>query len=265
MSAPGKSSGALPKKGSKSAPAAPPEKLAGRATRRAVLILAIALPAVIAAVALPKLLTGGDDDDEGFVAPVPAVAAAATSPAAKGSALPVADDPEDEDEAEDEVKGPASAAAKPAEATPPAETSPDGDLALGLKLRWREVPAGDRVLASLRFTNHSQRPMHVAGADEPHPTLAVVVGDAEGNEVRRIIESGHDQLPRRLELLRPGASCEIPVAIVDTGEQALPAGEYVVLAEFRPDPALLRVGLPVWMGEKGTIRSEPARLVVTAR
>jgi hypothetical protein len=145
-------------------------------------------------------------------------------------------------------------------------TSPDGDLALSMKLRWTEFETGDRVLAKVKFSNHSERSVFVPAAGEPNPGLAIVIEDAEGNEVRRVVESAKgDQFPRRLTRVAAGAEVSIPVTLIDENETTLEPGTYAAHVEMKADPRLVRLGVPVWMAPKGTVLSEPVPLVVKAR
>jgi hypothetical protein len=149
---------------------------------------------------------------------------------------------------------------------PTVETSQDGDLGASLKFRWSQFESGDRILAKVKFSNHSLAAMHIPASGEPNTGLAVVVEDADGKEVRRIVEAGKEQqLPRRLIKLMPGFETENSVVLVAEDEKPLAPGTYNVYVEMRADPILQRLGLSVWKAPKGPVRSEPVPLVVTAR
>jgi hypothetical protein len=146
------------------------------------------------------------------------------------------------------------------------ETSADGDIALTMKLRWPQFESGDRVLARVKFTNHSLRTIYLPAAGEPDSGFAVVVEDADGNEVRRIVETAKgDQLPRRVAKIESATETEFPVTIVAEDEAPLAPGKYTAYAELRPDPRLVRLGLPLWTAPKGPVHSEPVAFTVTAR
>lgn len=146
------------------------------------------------------------------------------------------------------------------------ETSPDGDLSLAMKFRWSEFEVGDRVLAKVKFSNHSEHTIYVPAAGEANPGLAIVVEDAEGNEVRRVVESAkNDQLPRRLARIPAGTEVSIPVTLIDENETPLEPGTYSAHVEMKADPRLVRLGVAVWTAPKGTVLSEPVPLVVKPR
>jgi hypothetical protein len=151
-------------------------------------------------------------------------------------------------------------------AQPTVEATKDGDLGASLKFRWSEYETGDRIQAKVKFANRSMSPVHVPASGEPNPGLALVVEDADGNEVRRIVEAAKEQqLPRRLVKLMPGFETEVTVVLVAEDEKPLPPGTYSVYPELRADPMLHRLGLPVWKAPKGPVRGEPVPLVITAR
>lgn len=155
---------------------------------------------------------------------------------------------------------------KPPEPKIVIQASADGDLAIALRLRWSQFESGDRVLARVRFTNHSLRTVYRPAAGEPDPGFAVVVEDADGNEVRRVVEASKgDQLPRRMARIDSATEVEFPVTIVAEDETPLPPGKYTAYAELRADPKLGRLGLPTWTAPKGPIRSESVALTVTAK
>lgn len=149
---------------------------------------------------------------------------------------------------------------------PTVPTSPDGDLAVALKFRWTEFEAGDRILAKVKFSNHSERNLYVPAAGEANPGLAIVIEDAEGNEVRRVVESAkYDQLPRRLARVAAGAEVSVPVTLIDENETPLEPGTYSAHVEMKADPRMVRLGVNVWTAPKGTVMSEPVELVVRPR
>ena len=146
------------------------------------------------------------------------------------------------------------------------ETSADGDLAVSMRLRWPQFETGERVLAKVKFTNHSLRTVFLPAAGEPDQGFAVVVEDGEGREVRRVVEAAKgDQLPRRMARIESATEVEFPVTIIAEDETALAPGTYTVYAELRPDPRLARVGLPVWTAPKGPIRSASVQFVIAAK
>lgn len=159
---------------------------------------------------------------------------------------------------------------KPAEPSGPDDaaiaTAADGDLAVSLQLRWPEFEAGERVLGKVTYANHAQRDVYVPASGEPHQGLAIVIEDAEGHEVRRIVEASRsDQLPRRLTRVPGGGRVESPVTIVAEDEDPLAPGTYTVWAELRFDERLVRLGLPMWKAPKGPARSDAIALVVKPR
>lgn len=156
---------------------------------------------------------------------------------------------------------PAPAAAPQTKLIP---TSADGDLVLDVKLRWQRVVTGSNLPATVRVGNGSTSPFQVPAAGEPHPTLALVVLDAEGHEVRRVVESGPDPYPRRTALVKPGESVELQALVLSSDDDPLPPGEYTVYAEMRRDPAWTRLGLPMWTAPKGAARSLQEPLTVVA-
>ncbi len=150
----------------------------------------------------------------------------------------------------------------------PAETvafSADGDLGIEVTVRFTEVPAGTPIPATVRFLNRSNREIHIPAAGEAHPTLALVLIDADGREVRRVVETGADPLPRRTRLLVPGAVYSLPQTLVGRNDEPLVPGRYALHAEFRADPAWARLGLPVWTAPNGSLRSDLIKLTITAK
>jgi hypothetical protein len=219
--------------------------------RRTVLIVSCIAVACASAVAVPKFLPSDDADDllPGDTASLLASLPAKPSPAGQHS------------DADPTVAGEVVAAPAPVRVV---ATSKDGDLAVSIKLRWARFETGDRVLAKATFTNHSLREVWLPAAGEPSQGLAVVVRDAQGEEVRRVVEAPKgDQLPRSMAKLAAGASIEVPIVVVAEGESPLAPGTYSAHAELRPDPRLARLGLPLWTAPHGPLRSETVALVVT--
>lgn len=159
------------------------------------------------------------------------------------------------------------AAAKPAEAAPAPviATSAEGDLVLELKLRWSEVVSGSTLPAAVRCVNTGLKPFELPAPGEPHPTLALVVLDAEGHEVRRVVETGPDAYPRRTATVQSGSAMELPVRVLAGDDAALEPGTYTVYAEMRMDPAWSRLGIPLWTAPNGPVRSAQETLTITAR
>lgn len=154
----------------------------------------------------------------------------------------------------------------PAETAEPEEAprvvSEDGDLAVTLRLRWERVRQGQEIPATVRIENFTLQGFHLPADGESFPTLAVVVLDAEGNEVHRIVQAGDDPLPRRTVLLQSGELVERSVAVLEAGEDTLPPGEYSAHVEFSTDRAWKRLGLPVWTAPNGRLKSSPVRFTV---
>jgi hypothetical protein len=149
---------------------------------------------------------------------------------------------------------------------PTVDTSKTGDLAVTLALRWPEFQTGERVLAKVKFSNHSTGAIHLPAPLEPNPGLAIVVQDAEGREVRRIVETGKgSELPHKLIKLAAGCEAQIQVVVVAEEETPLEPGKYTAWVEMTRDPLLPRLGLPVWTAPNGPIRSESVAFDVTAK
>lgn len=219
-----------------------------RGASRAVMIgVGVAALAAVAALAVPKLLPQDDPvpAPETPVAPAPVVEAAA---AAADVAAPAV------------VAVPAAAPGAPV-AVP---TSADGDLAIDVRLRTPIAASGARLAAIVRFSNTSLKAFHLPAPSEAHPSLALVLLDADGNEVRRVIESSADPYPRRTFELKPGRTMELPVDLVGSDDSPLAPGTYTVAAEFRRDPMWGRLGLPMWPAPRGSVRSEQIALTVVA-
>jgi hypothetical protein len=231
------------------------------AGERAKFYLGAAVPLVLLALAIPTWL---GDEESNTLPPVPTgplvlirvgpqPGPAATAPAT--SRTPVEKAPE--------AYIPTPQADTPYVAVFP--VTPDGDLVLQVSFRWPAFAHGALVPASVRFGNTGPADFHLPAAAEPHPTLAVVVLDADGREVRRIVESSVDPYPRRTIRMRPGAALDIPLKVVDVEDEPLPPGEYTVYAEFRPDPAWTRLGLPFWKAPHGPVRSSQEPFTVLPR
>jgi len=161
------------------------------------------------------------------------------------------------------VSAAAAAAAKAASAPKPVVVEEAGDLAVSLTFRWPEFEAGDRVLAKVRYTNHSKTAVYVPAPGEPNQTLAIAIEDGEGNEVRRVVEtSSGEALPRRLLRVDSGATVDVPVTLVDEGEKPLAPGTYNVHVEMKADPRLARLGMATWSAPHGAVSSDPVPLVI---
>jgi hypothetical protein len=149
---------------------------------------------------------------------------------------------------------------------PVLETSADGDVDASIKLRFASVETGERVQATVKLGNRSQSDFYLPGPGEPNHGLAVIVQDAEGAEVRRVVETAKNgQLPRRVAKVGAGFEIELPILVVGEDETPLPPGTYTAYVELRPDPRLSRLGLPLWTAPKGPVRSDTVTLVVTEK
>jgi len=203
--------------------------------QRALMVIACVLPVIFAAVAMPMFIGGSDE---------PEPAPDATQLAAAG-ATATAVDPVKELIDEPEVDPDAIVA------------SLDGDLAVALVLEAASLKAGQPLTAAVEYANHSMDDLHLPAAGEPNGTLAVVVLDAEGMEVRRIVEKGQDPLPGRTMVVATATRRTVPVTILARGEAPLAPGKYSAHVEFHADPHWKRLGLRTWSAPKGTIRSFP--------
>jgi hypothetical protein len=141
----------------------------------------------------------------------------------------------------------------------------DGDLVLEVKLRWPQAAAGTTLPATVHFTNSGESAFHLPAPGEPHPTLALIVLDAEGRVVRRIVETSSNVYPQRTQLVGPAAAMELPVTVVAGDDQALQPGEYTVYAELRHDPVWDRLGLQMWREPQGVARSRQEPFTITAK
>jgi hypothetical protein len=229
---------------------APPHR---SGARRAAWIAGAAGVIVVAAVAVPRLLVS--PDEEPAAPPAPDTAAQAAPDPTPTTASAPASAP---------AQSPPAVPASPA-AADVIEVSDGGDLGIEMKYRWSSSEVGERILAKVRVVNRSRRAVHLPAPGEPNQGLALVVLDGEGREVRRVVETSREVLPRTTIRLDPGTAIEWPVTVVADGEAPLVPAEYSTYAEFRSDPALARLGLPVWEAPKGPIRSDRVPLVVTAK
>lgn len=221
------------------------------------IVVGVGVLGVVGAFAVPAFLGDANQDAVPEIDPAALAAAAQRDPEAAAAAAQ-APDTSGEAEIEDYT-------AKP---TAPTETVPfsaDGDLGIEVTVRFTEVPTGTSIPATVRFLNRSNREIHIPAAGEAHPTLALVLIDAEGREVRRVVETGADPLPRRTRLLVPGAVVSLPQTLVGRNDEPLPPGRYALHAEFRADPAWARLGLPVWTAPNGSLRSDLIKLTITAK
>lgn len=220
------------------------------------ILVGVGVLGVVGAFAVPALF-GNANDAAPDVDPAALAAAAQRDPEAAAAAAQ-APDTSGEAEVEDFT-------AKPAAPTETVPFSADGDLGIEVAVRFTEVPAGTSIPATVRFLNRSNHEIHIPAAGEAHPTLALVLIDAEGREVRRVVETGADPLPRRTRLLVPGAVVSLPQTLVGRNDEPLPPGRYALHAEFRADPAWARLGLPVWTAPNGSLRSDLVKLTITAK
>ena len=143
---------------------------------------------------------------------------------------------------------------------------PTGDISAALELRWNEFEVGERVLAKVRITNRLSTVIYLPAGGEPNRGLAVVIEDAEGNEIRRVVETTKaNQLPRRMAKLAPGADVKLPIVVIAEEDAPLAPGTYSAFAELTADPSLARLGLPIWTAPKGPVRTESVQFVVKPR
>lgn len=162
------------------------------------------------------------------------------------------------------VQTPDTAVEDEPEAGPTIEVTEDGDLAVSLALPAKAYGAGEPIVATVTVTNHGTKSLHLPAAGEPDATLAIILLDDEGMEVRRVIERSSDPLPLRTVRVDSGVAVDLPVTVVAQGEEPLAAGTYSAQVEFDADPAWKRLGLPVWTAPHGTIRSYPVFFTVAA-
>ena len=211
-------------------------------TRLVLIGVAVVVTGIGLTLAVPKFLGSKDTSAE---RPATQVAAPRVAPA--------------------EAPQPAPQPVAPARTAPQIPTSAEGDLVLEVKLRWQRVAAGSSLPATVRVGNASLQPFQVPAPGEPHPTLALVVLDAEGHEVRRVVEFGPDPYPRRTSLVAPGAAVDLQALVLSSDDAPLPPGEYTVYAEMKRDPAWARLGMPMWKAPKGSVRSLQEPVTIVAR
>ncbi|MCG3135854.1 MAG: hypothetical protein HMLKMBBP_03626 [Planctomycetes bacterium] len=235
-----------------SSPSAPVP--ARRVPRFVVPVVGTAALGVAAFFAVPHLLPGsGGEPAEG--------GAAAAQPSA-----PASDAPREPAPARPAPSGDARPAAPHgASDGDTVTTSEGGDLSIELRTRHADVPSGAAFTGKIRIANHGTTPVHLPAEGEPRPTLAIVIVDSEGAEVRRVVESGANPFPRRTHAVAPGAVWTLPVTIVAAGDDPLPPGRYSIHAELRADPMWKRLGLPTWTAPKGALRSELVWMTITER
>jgi hypothetical protein len=209
--------------------------------QKVALAIACTVPLLLTVVAIPAFMSG-DAAQSAHPTSKPAVAKMPTAPIEVTEALP-------EDEPETSLA---------------IVTSADGDLSIALSLSAKQFGAGEPIVARVRVTNHGLTGLHLPAAGEPNATLAVILLDHEGMEVRRVIERGSDPLPLRTVRIDSGASVGLPVSVIAQGEEPLPSGTYSAQVEFDADPAWKRLGLPVWTAPQGTIRSYPVFFTISA-
>jgi hypothetical protein len=223
--------------------------------------IAIALPVVLLAVAIPSLIEIAENA-EAPVAEVPGVTG--RQPTEAAPATPEGDedeyDYEDEDEYEDGDEYKDEDDEEPLELV---ETVAGGDLAIRLELPRTTALTGMAVRGEVRVANSGEETVHIPAAGEAQPTLTIIVLDSEGAEVRRVVESGVDTLPRNTTALEGGHVTRLPVALVETEDDPLPPGEYSAHVEFDAHPHWKRLGLNVWTAPSGALRSDRVRFTVT--
>jgi hypothetical protein len=224
------------------------------AVRFVPLLVTVVVVGIAAVMAVPKLLTLTDDGDAD---PAPTGLQAQQAVRAR-PAVPSA-------EAAVAAASATAAASRPGFGGSSVTASAGGDLTLEVTPRVSTVVAGASVSATVRFANAGLEAFQLPAAGEPHPTLALVILDAEANEVRRVVESGPDPYPRRTTILGPGSALDVQVMLVSPEDAPLPPGDYTIYAEFRRDPAWARLGLPMWSAPKGAVRSPQTPLSVQPR
>ncbi len=244
---------------------APKPRVKGEGRRRALTVIAIALPVVLLVVAIPSLMQIAENA-EAPVAQVPdptgkqpTEAAAAT---ADGDEYGDSDEYEDGDEYEDEYED-GDEHEDEEEPLELVETVAGGDLAIRLELPRTTALTGMAVRGEVRVANSGEETVHIPAAGEAQPTLTIIVLDSEGAEVRRVVESGLDTLPRNTTALEGGHVTRLPVALVETEDDPLPPGEYSAHVEFDAHPHWKRLGLNVWTAPSGALRSDRVRFTVT--
>lgn len=221
-------------------------EMSAKLKRRALIVLATVVPALSAAIALPRLV----DVDEGLLDPV-LLSDAVTG--ARASADAANTDASGSDEFEEPI-------AKAPELGPHA----GGDLRLALGMRRTSYPAGAIVRARLTLLNHSLDTVHVPAPGEPQPTLRIVILDAAGETVRTIVEDADDPMPRRTCRLASGGQIEWDVDVVAAGEAPLEPGTYRLAAVYDASPAWQRTGLDMWTAPGGSVRADQFSFEITS-
>jgi hypothetical protein len=194
-------------------------------SRRALIAVAIGIPLIGAAIAVPAFM--GSEPE-----PV------AKPQAATASAVPVQADQVDEaeaEEAEDNTLRPHAG----------------GDLDVSVALRFQRYPAGSAIRAEVSLLNVSLDPVFLPAPSEPQPTLTVLVLDAEGQTVRRVVEETPDATPRRMRRLDSGETTTFRIDVITLDEEALPPGTYQLEASYESAKGWSRTGLPIWTAPQG--------------
>jgi len=211
-------------------------------SRRAQIAVAVAVPLLGAAIAVPSLLGSDAGSDTSANTSGPPPANPQVDPA-KPEVVDVAEQaPED---------------------TGPAPHS-GGDLDLSVGLRFDRYPAGSLIRAEVELVNMSLDAFFLPAPSEPQPTLTIVVLDEEGQTVRRVVEDTGDATPRRMRRLDSGESAKFRIDVVARDEEALEPGIYHLVASYESNPAWNRSGLPIWTAPLGTRHSDRVTLEVTA-
>jgi hypothetical protein len=208
-------------------------------SRRAQIAVAVVVPLVVIAMAVPSFLGGS------------------TEPAGTSDLAP---------------PQPTVAQVEPAQTDGVADQAPEdlgpvphdgGDIELSVGLRFDRYPAGSVIRAEVELVNMSLSPVFLPGPSEPQPTLTIVVLDEEGQTVRRVVEDSGDATPRRMRLLKSGASTRFRIDVVTRDEDPLTPGTYHLVASYASNPAWNRTGLPVWSAPLGIRHSDRVALEVT--
>jgi hypothetical protein len=208
-------------------------------SRRAQIAVAVAVPLLGAAIAVPSMLGSGAE-----------VETSAGTPVANTQVEPV----------KPEV---VKVAEQVPEDTGPAPHS-GGDLDLSVGLRFERYPAGSLIRAEVELVNMSLDSFFLPAPSEPQPTLTIEVRDEEGQTVRRVVEDTGDATPRRMRRLDSGESTKFRIDVVTREEEALDPGIYHLVASYDSNPAWNRSGLPIWSAPLGTRHSDRVTLEVTA-
>jgi hypothetical protein len=210
--------------------------------QRAAVILACVVPFLLAAIALPALMSGGEEE------PLAPLVHTGVTPTPVNVQTDAELNTDDVDVVDPNI----------------IVTSEDGDLAVDLALDDTNYASGEPVRGVVQVTNHMLGDVHVPAAGEPNAALTIVVLDHDGMEMRRVTETGAEPLPRKTVLLKSGTRVELPVTILARGEDPLPAGTFSAHVEFDADPVWKRLGLPVWTAPNGIVRSYPIFFTVAA-